>query len=121
MKKVVNGLLAVLVICLAAGIGLFIYDSVNSYKVNKGFQSLPLQFNPQDSSSFYKNENGSITVYGGFVKGIQKDKSGNEAIVIRALSPTPSIKADWYAQGTVSLLLENINPDRKSTRLNSSH
>jgi len=100
-----------LCLCLVTGVGAFIYNAVNVYNINNNFASLPLQFNPDDSSSTYQMPNAQITVYGGFVKGIQKGKNGTESLVIRALSPLPTIKVEGSTDNTVLLLVENINPD----------
>ena len=110
-KKTVNIALIVLSLLLLAGIGSFIYNSTQNYKINNSFVSLPLHFDPEDSSSTYQTKSGQVTVYGGFIKGIQTDPSGLDSIVIRALSPLPRIKVQGVTSGSVSLLLENINPD----------
>lgn len=111
IKKVVNIIIIMLIFCLIAGIGTFIYNAVNGYKITNGFHSIPLNFNPEDSSSTYQMENSKITVYGGFVKGIQKDKDGVQTLVVRALSPIPSLKVTGISKGTLSLSLENVNAD----------
>ncbi|SHI67502.1 metallophosphoesterase family protein [Parasporobacterium paucivorans] len=111
MKKIINIAIITLCVCLAAGIGSFIYNTVSSYKINNDFASIPLQFNPDDSSSTYQMGNAEVTVYGGFIKGIQKEKNGSESLVIRALSPLPSLKIKGKTAQNISLRLENINPD----------
>jgi hypothetical protein len=113
--------IAALCLCLLAGIGLFIYNAGHDYQISSNFISVPLNFNPEDSSSVYNMNNMQITVYGGFVKGIQKDKSGTESLIIRALSPLPSIFVKSDAAGDVSLLLENINPDYYAKRIEQNH
>jgi hypothetical protein len=90
-RKIINIMIIVLCLCLGTGIGAFIYNAENEYRINSNFVSVPLQFNPDDSSSSYKMNDVQITVYGGFVKGIQKGKSGTESLVLRALSPLPTI------------------------------
>jgi len=111
IKKIVNITIISLCLCLAVGIGAFIYNAESSYRISNDFVSLPLQFNPDDSSSTYQMNNIDVTVYGGFVKGIQKEKNGTESLVIRALSPLPSLKINGHTAGNISLRLENINPD----------
>ncbi|HZK71019.1 MAG TPA: metallophosphoesterase [Clostridia bacterium] len=110
-KKIINIAIVILCLCLVTGIGSFIYNSTHSYKISKGFETVPLQFNPDDSSSIYQTQNAEVTVYGGFIKGIQNDKDGTKSIVIRALSPLPAISIKGDAVDNVSLLIENINPD----------
>jgi hypothetical protein len=109
-RKIINIMIIVLCLCLIAGIGTFIYNAKNDYGINRNFVSLPLQFNPDDSSSSYKMSDAQITVYGGFVKGIQKGKDGAESLVVRALSPLPSLTVVSGSK-EISLLVENVNPD----------
>lgn len=110
-KKFVNITLVILILCLATGVGAFIYNAESTYKISNNFVSVPLQFNPDDSSSTYTSQNAHITVFGGFVKGIQKGKDGAENIIIRALSPLPTINLESDTNAKVALLIENINPD----------
>lgn len=121
IKKIINITMIVLCFCLVAGIGAFIFNSIKGYKINNDFVSLPLQFNPDDSSSSYKMNNSQITVYGGFVKGIQKGKDGTQNLIIRALSPLPIITVKGVAGETVSLILENINPDFYAKSIENSN
>ena len=72
LKRVLKIVTFALVICLAAGTGLFLYNSYHVYNINAGFTSLSLNYNPEDSSSTYTWNGVDVTVYGGFVKGIQK-------------------------------------------------
>jgi hypothetical protein len=111
IKRFLNASIVVLLICVAAGIGTFVYNAAASYRVNSGFTSLPLQFNPEDSSSSYDMKGARITVYGGFVKGIQKNQDGTESLLVRALSPLPSIQAEAASDTEISVQLENVNPD----------
>ncbi len=111
IKKIINVAIVILSLCLVTGIGAFIYNSSHSYKISNDFVSVPLKFNPDDASSTYQTQNSEITVYGGFIKGIQRDKAGTESLVIRALSPLPTVSVKGYNLGTVSILIENINPD----------
>lgn len=111
IKRIINIAIVILFLCLATGIGAFIYNSIHSYKISNDFVSVPLQFNPDDSSSTYQAQNAEVTVYGGFIKGIKYDSGGQESLVIRALSPLPMITVKGDAVDNVSLMIENINPD----------
>lgn len=73
--------------------------------------SIPLQFNPDDTSSTYELKNAQVTVYGGFIKGIQKEKNGVESLVVRALSPLPTMEVKGNTDANISIMIENINPD----------
>jgi len=112
-SKIIKILIIVLCLCLVTGIGLFLYNSHNNYNINSGFVSLPLKFNPNDSSSSYSWSSANITIYGGFVKGIQKDTNGGYILVLRALSPLPTIelKSSTMPVNKTSIYIENINPD----------
>ncbi len=110
-KKLVNITIIALCICLVVGVGSFIYNGTNEYKINNDFVSVPLQFNPDNSTSSYQMEGSDITVHGGFIKGIQKSKDGTKSLVIRALSPLPTISVKGNNSNVVSLMIENINPD----------
>ncbi|MDF2632955.1 MAG: metallophosphoesterase, partial [Caproiciproducens sp.] len=61
----------------------------------------------------YRWNGTDITIFGGFIKGIQKSDQGEESLVLRSLSPLPIVemKASNGAENKVSITLENINPD----------
>ncbi len=121
VKKITSLILIVVFVCLAAGVTTFAYNAMHSYKINSGFVSLPLQFDPEDSSSAYKLNHSKVTVYGGFIKGIQNNKkNSNGSLVIRALSPLPNINVKSDSENTVVLLLENVNPDFYAKRISGS-
>ena len=111
IKRIINIIIIILLLFITVGVGSFIYNAVNSYKINSQFTSIPLQFNPDDSSSSYQMQNSQITVYGGFIKGMQKNQDGTESLIIRALSPLPSVTVRANAADKLSLMIENINPD----------
>lgn len=121
LKKVLNGATIILILSLIIGIASFFYNATDRYEINNNFTSIPLQFNPKDSSSTYKMNDTEVTVYGGFVKGIQKDNKGKESLVVRALSPLPSIELKGNAAKDLLLRLENINPDFYAKRTSSSN
>lgn len=116
-NNLINIAIAALCLCLLAGIGMFIYYAEHDYQISSTFVSVPLNFNPDDSSSVYNMNHIQVTVYGGFVKGIQKDKSGQESLLIRALSPLPSVFIKSDTVGDVSLSIENVNPDFYAKRI----
>lgn len=109
-KKIVNMTIMLLCMCLAVGVGAFIYNATDEYKISNTFISLPLSFNPEDSSSKYQMKNVTVTVYGGFVKGFQKNKDGTKTLVIRALSPLPTLTVKSEKNESISVIVENINP-----------
>ena len=100
-----------MLVCLAAGAGLFIYNANHDYTIRAGFTSVPLQFDPGDSSSTYTWHGSQVTVYGGFVKGVQTGGASGDSLVIRALSPLPAIdikNSDQLYSRILTITLENI-------------
>lgn len=112
LKRFLKILILALCLCLVAGTGIFLYNAHHSYNISSGFTPLPLKFYPDDSSSSYSWSGVDITVYNGFIKGIQKGKKGIDSLVIRALSPLPTVdlKANMSVKN-ISITIENINPD----------
>lgn len=121
LKRTLKIIILALVLCLTAGVGLFLYNAYHVYNINTGFTSVPLNYNPDDSSSTYKWNAADITVSGGFIKGIQKGKDGNR-LVIRALSPLPSVtvKATKAPVRNVLISIENVNPGSYSASIDKS-
>lgn len=120
LKRVLKIITLVLVLCLAAAAGLFLYRSYHGYNINTGFTPVPLSYDPDDSSSSYTWNGVDVTVRGGFVKGIQKSSDGDR-LVIRALSPLPSVEVKANAPARKVLVsLENINPDFYSSSIDKS-
>ncbi|MGE5398481.1 MAG: metallophosphoesterase family protein [Chitinophagales bacterium] len=111
IKRIINLTMIILFLTLAAGIGAFIYNTINSYKISNDFVKVPLQFNPDNASSTYQMKNVQVTVYGGFIKGMVSGNDSAKTLLIRALSPLPAITVKGNNTDTVSILIENINPD----------
>ncbi|MFB0919966.1 MAG: metallophosphoesterase [Oscillospiraceae bacterium] len=111
-KRIIKLMVFLLCLCLATGIGLFLYNTYHGYSINSGFTSIPLNYNPEDSSSGYSWNGTDITVHGGFVKGIQKSSSG-DSLVVRALSPLPDVEIKNSNTSIQYILIdiENINPE----------
>lgn len=110
-----------LFLCLAASVGLFLYNSNHIYSIKEGFTPLPLVFNADDSSSAYAFKGAEVTVQGGFVKGIQSGTDGDR-LVIRALSPLPAVLVDAKdtPAGNLMISIENINPGYFASRIDKS-
>jgi len=113
LKKIMKITIVTLCLCLVTGTGLFLYNAFHGYHINNEFTTLPLKYNPDDSSSSYSWHGADITVYGGFVKGIQKGGKEGDSLVIRALSPLPvvKLKAASVSVKSISITIENINPE----------
>lgn len=119
LRRFLKLLILSLCICFAAGIGLFVYNAHHSYNINSGFSALPLKYNPDNSSSSYSWQGADITVYGGFIKGIQSGGEKGGSLVIRALSPLPivDVKAANMPAKSISITIENISPESYAKRI----
>lgn len=120
-KNAARLIVLLLCICVATGIGLFMYNAFHEYNINSGFTPLPLQYNPDDSISGYSWNGANITVRGGFVKGIQKNSTG-DSLVVRALSPLPAVEVNNSNTSvqSISINIENINPELYSNSIDKS-
>jgi hypothetical protein len=94
---------------------------MTDYTINEKFQSLPLDFDPYTSLSTYRMQNTQITVHDGFIKGLQKNSDGSQSLVIRAIAPLPGIMLSGNTDSSVSLQIENINPDFYAESVSSSN
>jgi Predicted phosphohydrolases len=121
IKKIIKITIFLLCVCIVTGTGMFLYNAHHGYNISSGFTSLPLNYNPDDSSSSYSWNGVDITVHGAFVKGIQSSSSG-DSLVIRALSPLPAveIKSTNAASANILLRIENINPEFYASSINKS-
>ncbi len=118
MRKLsINKLLIFIIIALITG---FVIHSLRNYKIDENFTSLPLNFNPVDSSCSYDWKGTAVKVKGGFVKGKYEGLSHGESLVIRSLCPTPEITIKGSSKGTYLLRIENINPISTDINVESS-
>ncbi|SHJ07197.1 Calcineurin-like phosphoesterase [Dethiosulfatibacter aminovorans DSM 17477] len=111
VNKFIKPTIILLSISLILGVSVFIYNANNDYSVSKHFVGLPLQYDAYESSSTYRFNDVDVIVFGGFVKGIINEKDGSQNLLIRALSPLPTIQIESDKTTSISLMLENINPD----------
>ena len=120
-KGALKVIVLALFLCLAASVGLFLYNSNHVYSIKEGFTPLPLVYDPDDSSSAYVWNGTEVTVHGGFIKGTQSAKDGDR-LVIRALSPLPSVSVEAKDAPATNLwiLIENINPGYFASRIDKS-
>lgn len=120
INKMLKVAIWVLFISLAAGISLFVYNANTAYKISSDFTGLPLNFDPETSSSTVSFENATVKVYGGFIKGILNDPESGNCLVIRALSPLPDVAVNSEMENHISIRIENINPDFYAERLTNN-
>lgn len=120
-KKLLKLTALIMCLCIAAGVAIFLFNTYHAYNIKSGFTSVPLNFNPDDSSSRYSLNGADITVKGGFIKGTQRSSKGS-GIVVRALSPLPLvvITAKGKSLQGVLLSLENINPDFYASKIDKA-
>ena len=121
IKKIIKLVILLLCVCIVTGTGMFLYNAYHGYTINSGFTSLPLNYNPDDSTSSFNWNGADITVHGGFIKGIQKNSAG-DSLVVRALSPLPAveIKASGSSVQNMSIDIENINPEFYASSIDES-
>jgi len=121
IKKIIKLIILLLCVCIITGTGLFLYNAYHGYSINSGFASIPLNYNPDDSTSNYNWNGVDITVYGGFVKGIQHSSAG-DSLVVRALSPLPAveIKNSNTSIQNIAIDIENINPEFYASSIDKS-
>jgi hypothetical protein len=111
-------------------IGFIIY-SFNNYRVKENFTPLPLSFDATNSISTYDWNGILIKIQGGFIKGKQIDDTKSENLILRSLSPTPTITITNKSEVNKVCLLrvENVNPidtkflniDTKDIKIIDSH
>jgi 3',5'-cyclic-AMP phosphodiesterase len=87
----------------------FILHSYKNFRVQEGFTPLPLSFDPYSSTSTYHWNGTSVSIQDGFVKGTITENNKEESLLLRALSPTPSITVKGSSDTTINLRLENIS------------
>lgn len=103
--------LPILVIIALFSAVCFSFYSYNNYKIHQGFTSIPLSFDPYTGVSSYTWNGAQVRIQGGFIKGTMKEKSTQEDLLLRALSPTPKITVIGSTQPqTYHIRLENVNP-----------
>jgi len=100
--------LILLLFVLAATITLILH-SYKNFRVQEGFSPLPLSFDPYSSTSTYDWKGSLVSIQGGFVKGKLVENNKTESLLLRALSPTPSITIKGSSDTTVNLRLENVS------------
>lgn len=120
VKRIFRFSTLLLSICLAVGMGLFLYGASSFYTINSHFQAIPLQFDPDQSTSTFQFSNTQVVVHDGFVKGWQKLKDKSDALVIRALGPLPTVEITNADALALTLIIENINPEFYARSLNGN-
>lgn len=116
MKKLNLALVILLIVLVISGV--FLGYRYKHYKVAENFQSLPLSFDPYNSTSQYDWQGARVTIKGGFVKGKIIDGK-NEELLLRSISPNPTVTIKGHGQGTkkYTIRLENVSPIK--TKINN--
>lgn len=100
-----------LLIAIAGGL-IFTYYGYSKFDIQENFTSIPLSFNPYDSTSEYNWNGTRVNIKGGFVKGIILDNDKVENLVLRSLSPEFSINlvGNQDENKTYKIMVENVSP-----------
>jgi hypothetical protein len=93
----------------------FILHSYQNFKMQQGFTSVPLSFDPYTSTSSYEWNGGTVSIQGGFVKGKIAESGNQESLLLRSLSTTPTITIKSQSDNSYRLRLENISPSKIET------
>ena len=117
-NKIRVGVFLLIAVTVIAGFSL--YFGYNHFNINENFTSIPISYNPNDSSSTYNWNGAIIKIQGGFVKGKIIDADKVENLVLRSLSPTPllTIKGAPSGDKSYNIRIENVNP--VNIKVNSS-
>ena len=109
-NKIRAGIILLIAFAIVAGISL--YNGYNQFNIHENFTSIPLSFNPTESVSTYNWDGAYVKIHGGFIKGKIIDDNKVENILLRSLSPMPSItvKGSPEADKSYSIRIENVNP-----------
>ncbi|HEY5587213.1 MAG TPA: metallophosphoesterase family protein [Ruminiclostridium sp.] len=91
--------------------GISLYFGYNQFNIHENFTSIPNSFNPIDSTSTYNWNGAIVTIQGGFVKGKIIDDNEVENLVLRSLSPMPSLTVKGIADvdKSYNIRIENVN------------
>ena len=109
-NKIRIGVFLLIVFAVIAGISL--YFGYNQFNIHENFTSIPNPFNPVDSTSTYNWNGAVVKIQGGFVKGKIIDANKVENLVLRSLSPMPSVtvKGSLDVDKSYNIRIENVNP-----------
>lgn len=101
-----------LLIAIAVIAGISLYYGYNQFNIHENFTSIPNSFNPVDSTSTYNWNGAVVKIQGGFVKGKIIDDNKVENLVLRSLSPMPSltVKGSPDVDESYNIRIENVNP-----------
>ena len=109
-NKIKIGVFLLIAIAVIAGISLYI--GYTQFNIDENFTSIPISFNPGDSTSTYDWNGAIVKIQGGFIKGKIIDDNKVENLVLRSLSPILSltVKGSLDVDKSYSIRIENINP-----------
>lgn len=88
----------------------FILHSYKNFRIQQGFVPLPLSFDPYTSVSSFDWSGNMVSIQGGFVKGKIVENPNQESLLLRSLSPTPTISFKSEIEKSCSVRLENVTP-----------
>ncbi len=104
-------ILPLLILVLTVGsIVTFLISANKSYHVSSHFTAFPLVYDADTGTSSVTWQNAEVTIKDGFVKGSLDTKQGS-FLVLRALSPFPTISVKADATSSIMIRLENVDPE----------
>ncbi|KDR96598.1 hypothetical protein SAMN02745945_00154 [Peptoclostridium litorale DSM 5388] len=105
-----NKAVIMLIIAIGAVIGLIVH-SLHNYIVDRNFEPVDSAFNHTQSASSYSWDGKSISVKGGFVKGMLKGED-IETVIVRSLAPEMGIELISQKKQDIRILVENVDSGR---------
>lgn len=109
-NKIRMGVFLLIAFAVIAVISL--YYGYNQFNIHEKFTSIPNSFNPGNSTSTYNWNGAVVKIQGGFVKGKIIDYNKVENLILRSLSPMPSltVKGSPKVDKSYNIRIENVNP-----------
>lgn len=90
----------------------FLYLGYQQFRISEKFIAIPLSYDPYEGVSTYHWNDSEISVKGGFIKGTIIDDQKIENLIVRSLSPIPTVtvKSGYKQDHLFVVRIENINP-----------
>lgn len=106
-------------LCSAGALAIFLVSANQAYHISSNFDALPHAYDPDTGTSSIKWQGAEVTIKDGFVKGYLEGEDGRR-LVLRALSPFPSLSVKSDKDVRIEIRLENVDPDRFTSAVNRS-
>lgn len=102
----------ILLIVFVVIAGILLYAGYRQFNVSENFTEVSGSFDPRDFTSTYNWDGALVKIQGGFIKGKIVDEKGIVNLILRSLSPMPSltIKGSPNSEKPYYVRIENVNP-----------